>query len=74
MVDCGKCFHNGVCEFAYDSDAVNCAACLGFETGEHCQNCQYHEPCEVRNRVWCRKLCRYMKEDGFCSEGVKGDD
>lgn len=20
-------------------------------------------------RVWCHKMCRYMKEDGFCSEG-----
>ena len=35
-----------------------------------CINCQKHEPCEVRNRVWCRQMGRYMKEDGFCSEGV----
>ena len=35
-----------------------------------CINCQYHEPCDVRNRVWCRQMGRYMKEDGFCSEGV----
>ena len=34
-----------------------------------CVNCQSHEPCEVRNRVWCRTMGRYMKEDGFCSEG-----
>lgn len=40
-----------------------------------CKNCQSHEPCEVRNRVWCSKMGRYMKEDGFCSEGkVKEDD
>ena len=38
-----------------------------------CFNCQKHEPCEVRNRVWCRQMGRYMKEDGFCSEGVKMD-
>lgn len=34
-----------------------------------CNACQSHEPCEVKGRVWCKKLCRYMKEDGFCSEG-----
>ena len=39
----------------------------------NCINCQKHEPCEVRNRVWCRQMGRYMKEDGFCSEGVKED-
>ena len=38
-----------------------------------CVNCQSHEPCEVRNRVWCKTMGRYMKEDGFCSEGVKND-
>lgn len=38
-----------------------------------CINCQKHEPCEVRNRVWCRQMGRYMKEDGFCSEGVNED-
>ena len=36
-----------------------------------CKECQSHEPCEVRNRVWCKTMGRYMKEDGFCSEGVK---
>ena len=39
-----------------------------------CCNCQSHEPCEVRNRVWCRKMGRYMKEDGFCSEGKVIED
>lgn len=34
-----------------------------------CRDCQSHEPCEVRNRVWCKTMGRYMKEDGFCSEG-----
>ena len=48
----------------------------GDPTGKvvRCINCQKHEPCEVRNRVWCRQMGRYMKEDGFCSEGVNGDD
>jgi hypothetical protein len=27
----------------------------------------------VRNRVWCKTMGRYMKEDGFCSEGVMKD-
>ena len=39
----------------------------------NCKDCQSHEPCEVRNRVWCRTMGRYMKEDGFCSEGVMKD-
>lgn len=39
----------------------------------NCKDCQSHEPCEVRNRVWCKTMGRYMKEDGFCSEGVKID-
>ena len=39
-----------------------------------CKNCQKHEPCEVRNRVWCRQMGRYMREDGFCSEGKVKED
>jgi hypothetical protein len=39
-----------------------------------CKNCQSHEPCEVRNRVWCSKMGRYMREDGFCSEGKVKED
>lgn len=35
-----------------------------------CQNCQYSEPCKPYNKVWCPKMGRYMKKDGFCSEGV----
>lgn len=38
-----------------------------------CKDCRHHEPSDVRNRIWCRNMCRYMKEDGFCSEGVKED-
>ena len=34
-----------------------------------CKECQYREDSEVRDRIWCRKLGRYMKEDGFCSFG-----
>ena len=57
----------------YDRDQYR----KGYEDGRaevvHCINCQKHEPCEVRNRVWCRQMGRYMKEDGFCSEGVNED-
>lgn len=35
-----------------------------------CKNCIESDPCDVsRNRVWCRRMGRYMKEDGYCSEG-----
>lgn len=34
-----------------------------------CRDCGNSEPCNPpRGRVWCRKLCRYMNEDGYCSE------
>jgi hypothetical protein len=39
----------------------------------HCHDCQYHEPCKPYNKVWCPKIGRYMKADGFCSEGVMKD-
>ncbi len=38
-----------------------------------CHNCQYHEPCKVRGKVWCTEMGKYMKQDGFCSEGVVRD-
>ena len=34
-----------------------------------CKECKFHENSDVVNRIWCRNMCRYMKEDGFCSEG-----
>lgn len=34
-----------------------------------CKDCHSQEPCDVRGKVWCGKLRRYMKKDGFCSEG-----
>lgn len=40
----------------------------------NCRDCQSHEPCEVRNRVWCKTMGRYMKEEGFCSEGKMEDN
>lgn len=38
-----------------------------------CHDCQYSEPCKPYNKVWCPKMGRYMKQDGFCSEGVMKD-
>lgn len=39
-----------------------------------CENCACHD-CDDEDkqhgRVWCRKMGRYMSEDGFCSEGEK---
>ena len=40
---------------------------------EHCQ-CSDTISCPA-GRVWCSRMMRYMKLDGFCSEGIpKGDD
>jgi hypothetical protein len=36
-----------------------------------CKDCRTGEPCEVKDKVWCKKMGRYMKEDGFCSEGER---
>ncbi len=36
-----------------------------------CKECQNHEPSNVRGRVWCKAMGRYMKEDGFCSLGER---
>lgn len=35
-----------------------------------CDNCVESDniSCPV-GKVWCKKMCRYMKKDGFCSEG-----
>lgn len=39
-----------------------------------CKECRDHEPSDVRNWVWCKQMCRYMKEEGFCSEGGRKED
>ena len=41
----------------------------------HCQHCEHHSSngCPD-NRVWCRRLSRYMDTDGFCSYGERGED
>ena len=39
-----------------------------------CEGCRTGEPCEVKGKVWCKKMGRYMKEDGFCSEGERRAD
>lgn len=38
-----------------------------------CHNCQHSEPCKPHKKIWCPRMGRYMKLDGFCSEGVKKD-
>lgn len=37
-----------------------------------CKDCGNREVCDFpKGRVWCRKMGRYMKENGFCSEGSR---
>lgn len=40
----------------------------------YCLYCQNSEPTAIQGRVWCKRMGRYMKQDGFCSEGVSGND
>lgn len=37
-----------------------------------CQNCGHHttDTCP-KDKVWCRRLSRYMDADGFCSYGER---
>ena len=72
MANCKDCIHTGACEDAYCSYAPD--PCMAFSKGEYCSECQYREYSEVRDRIWCRKLGRYMKEDGFCSLGERKDN
>ena len=38
----------------------------------HCRECQHSiDDAWPAGKVWCRKICRYMKEDGFCSLGER---
>ena len=40
-----------------------------------CQYCGHHSSNGFPdNRVWCRRLSRYMDNDGFCSYGERKDD
>ena len=47
----------------------------GYTKQVRCQNCGHHSSngC-LGDRVWCRKLSRYMDADGFCSCGWKTED
>lgn len=35
----------------------------------HCKDCALKEPSDIPGKVWCKRMGRYMKEDGYCSEG-----
>ena len=40
------------------------------EVKTHCLGCIDGDPVSSpRERVWCNRMCRYMKRSGFCSEG-----
>ena len=38
----------------------------------HCKNCAHSDTIGCSDgMVWCGRMCRYMKEDGFCSFGER---
>ena len=38
----------------------------------HCKDCASGDKLDhVKGMVWCGRMCRYMKEDGFCSLGER---
>lgn len=56
-------------EWHDNADLANYLLSNGIDIPVRCKDCQYHEPCKPYNKVWCQKMGRYMKPDGFCSEG-----
>jgi hypothetical protein len=83
---CDNCINSGrpsyeypctVCETAYGSAPSKweslVPAFADMVEVIRCHNCQKGEPCKVRGKVWCKCMGKYMKEDGFCSEGVMKD-
>lgn len=80
-VKCKKCLHLNVCDGLYFNLDKECERtcgyyedCSKYEEVTHCKNCMQSENKHCSNgQVWCNKLCVYMKEDGHCSLGVRGD-
>lgn len=69
--ECKTCNANGRC---FNYRAADSLIAKGLTIPVLCNECQYREDSEVRDRIWCRKLGRYMKEDGFCSLGERKDN
>ena len=41
----------------------------------HCKGCAHSDTIDCSDgMVWCARMCRYMKEDGFCSFGERRSD
>ena len=41
----------------------------------HCKGCAHSDTIDCSDgMVWCGRMCRYMKEDGFCSFGERKTD
>lgn len=53
-------------------DCIDGANTVDAEEVVRCGECDSHEKeaCP-KGAVWCKTMCRYMKPDGFCSEGRK---
>jgi hypothetical protein len=61
-------------------DATEQAYKNGYEQGmkdaldaiTRCKNCSHSDTIDCsKGMVWCGRMCRYMKEDGFCSFGER---
>lgn len=83
MKDCNNCFWEDCIPKAPACDSCVVGCYDGKRTSDPsnwkakakrmviCNECQYREDSAVRDRIWCRKIGRYMKEDGFCSLGER---
>lgn len=41
----------------------------------HCEDCINSDDLECSDGyVWCDRVCRYMKKDGFCSLGERSEN
>ena len=64
-------------------DATEQAYKNGYEQGmkdalcaiTRCKGCTHSDTIDCSDgMVWCGRMCRYMKEDGFCSLGERKDN
>jgi len=76
MATCKDCKYYGVCILNRRSADADVAGCKIHEMGDldfvavvRCKSCTHSDTIDCsKGMVWCGRMCRYMKEDGFCSE------
>lgn len=67
-IKCRACWVDDVMGVIEDAPTVDAVEVV------RCKVCQHSaDDAWPKGKVWCRKICRYMKEDGFCSYGERSE-